>query len=126
MVHKGISGFILKSARLSEVEKAIQTVLDGMQYYSPELVTLLTNKIRKSDNAREIRLTPRETQVLRLLCKGKSTTAIANELVLSTRTVEGCRAKLLQKSGQTNTVKLIFFALQQKLVSQDDIFSTLL
>jgi DNA-binding NarL/FixJ family response regulator len=121
IIHKKISGFIHKSARVNEIEKAIQMVIDGNQFYSEELIQLLKIKHLKIDSDEMPKLTERELQILRLLCKGISITGIANELMLSSRTVEVYNAKILHKTGQSNTINLIVYALQHKLISEDDI-----
>jgi DNA-binding NarL/FixJ family response regulator len=123
MILKGISGFVLKSARLSEIEKAIQVVMEGNNYYSQELTGLIIKKLKYFNTEEKAQLTAREFQVMRLLCKGKSTALIAKELVLSVRTIDGLRTKILQKTGQSNTINLIIHALQMKLITQEEIFN---
>jgi len=51
-----------------------------------------------------------------LLCKGLPNNEIAGKLFLSVRTVEGYRNKLLQKTGSSNVINLVIFALRNKLV----------
>ncbi|HHN72828.1 MAG TPA: hypothetical protein ENK13_01935 [Thermopetrobacter sp.] len=59
------------------------------------------------------RLTPREQEVLRLLCRGKSTKAIARELSISPKTVEYHRANLLRKTGVKSATSLVWLATRQ-------------
>ena len=56
------------------------------------------------------RLTPREHEVLGLLCQGKSTKAIARELSISPKTVEYHRANLLKKTGMKSATSLVCLA----------------
>jgi DNA-binding NarL/FixJ family response regulator len=117
MIEKGISGFMLKNTTISELEKAIQMVSEGNQYFSPEVSGMLAKKI-KDNLLVNLRLTNKEKEVLRLLCKGYSSSEMANELFLSKRTVEGYRARLLQKTEQSNTLNLVIYALKHKLVPE--------
>lgn len=118
MIEKGISGFMLKNTSISELEKAIQMVSDGHQYFSPEVSGMLAKKI-KDNLLVNLRLTSKEKEVLRLLCKGYSSSEMAKELFLSKRTVEGYRARLLQKTEQSNTLNLVIYALKHKLVPEN-------
>jgi len=116
MVDKGITGFMLKNSDVSELKKAIIRVAEGQQYYSEEIMGLLVKKVRGYDTVDKSILTEKETEVLRLLCKGMSNAEIADKLFLSTRTVEGYRNKLLQKTNSANVLNLVIFALKNKLV----------
>ncbi len=61
-------------------------------------------------------LTVREVEVLNLICKGYSTSEIAEKLFISNRTVDGHRASLINKTGSKNTADLVMFAVKNKLV----------
>jgi len=91
-------------------------VSEGQQYFSQEITGKLAKKI-KSDGSETMLLTLKEKDVLKLVCKGFSSMEISKTLFLSTRTVEGYRARLLEKTGQSNTINLVLYALQQNLVS---------
>lgn len=116
LIQKGISGFMLKTAKVPEIETAIQMVSEGRQYYSPEINGMLVNRLRKISSSEVESLTERETEVLNLVCKGFSTVQIADKLCASKRTIEGYKARLLEKTGQPTTLNLVIFALRHKLV----------
>ena len=118
MIQKGIAGFILKSTSINELERAIQLVSDGHQYFSPEINGMLVKKI-KDDHSAKFQLSSKEKDVLQLLCLGYSSTEMANALFLSKRTVEGYRARLLQKTGQSNTLNLVLYAMKHNLVNEN-------
>lgn len=120
MVEKGIFGFILKTADVQDFKRAIRKVLSGQPYYSEEITGLLVKKVRQIDAPEVISFSDKEKEVLRHLCKGSSNTEIAEKLFLSVRTVEGYRNKLLQKTGSTNVLNLMIFALRNKLVLLND------
>jgi DNA-binding NarL/FixJ family response regulator len=116
MVEKGVSGFILKTSGVRDLERAINRVADGQQYYSEEIMGLLVKKVRQIDAVEKVSFTEKEMEVLRLLCKGFTNNDIAEKLFLSVRTVEGYRNKLLQKTGSANTINLMLYALKNKIV----------
>jgi DNA-binding NarL/FixJ family response regulator len=116
MVDKGVYGFILKTSDVRDFERAIKRVADGQNYYSEEIMGLLVKKVRGYDTVDKITFTEKETEVLRLLCKGLSNAEIAEKLFLSIRTVEGYRNKLLQKTGTSNVLNLVIYALRNKVV----------
>jgi DNA-binding NarL/FixJ family response regulator len=117
MVERGVCGFILKTSGLPDFERAIKKVLDGQQYYSEEIMGILVKKFRSYDSPDKLVLSEKETEVLRLLCKGLSNNEIADKLFLSVRTVEGYRNKLLQKTNSANVLNLVIFAVKNKLVT---------
>ena len=117
MVDRGVSGFILKTSGLMDFERAIKKILEGQQYYSEEIMGILVKKFRSYDSPDQLVLSEKEKEVLRLLCKGLSNTEIADKLFLSVRTVEGYRNKLLQKTGSSNVLNLVIFAVKNKLVT---------
>lgn len=117
MINKGVSGYLLKTARAPEIERAIRTVATGQQYFSPELNSILIKKIRQVDSPEKLKFSTREIEILTLLSQGVSTADIAEKLYLSKRTVEGYKARLLEKTEQTNTVNLVIYAIKNKLVN---------
>jgi len=121
MVLLGISGFLLKNTSMNNLDRAIQMVSEGQQYFSPELNGKLARRLKQYSSVEIPQFTPKETEVLRLLARGLNTEEISNELHISKRTVEGYRAKLLQKTDSTNTINLIIYALRNKLIILDEL-----
>jgi DNA-binding NarL/FixJ family response regulator len=123
MIKAGISGFMHKNSDKTSIEKAIQEVLAGNHYFSVEIMSALAKSIYKNSQekstAEAMLLSRRELEVLNLLCKGFANKAIADKLFISPRTVEGYKSKLIQKTGQANSLGLILWAMQNKMVSFD-------
>ncbi len=65
---------------------------------------------------KNVKLSDREIEILQLTCQEHTSTEIAEKLFISTRTVEGHRYKMLEKIGARNTVGLVIFAFENKLV----------
>ncbi len=121
MVMKGVSGFLLKNTSMHNLGRAITMVYCGQQYFSPELNGILAKKIRQISTSEIPQFTQKENEVLRLICKGYSTEEMAHELNISKRTLEGYRAKLLQKTSLNNTINLVIYAIRNKLVTVDEL-----
>jgi two-component system response regulator NreC len=71
---------------------------------------------RRRRESPEPELTPRELDVLRLLVRGNTNRQVADELGLSTRTVESHRANLQGKLGLTSRVELVEYAEEHDLL----------
>lgn len=124
MLEAGVKGFLLKTVEEYELNKAIDMVADGKNYFSDELLPVLTNSLvnRKSKSSTpepELReeLTKREIEVLSLICKGYTIKEIADQLFISQRTVDGHKANLFRKTGVDSSVKLVTFAIKNNLYS---------
>ncbi|MEI7595481.1 MAG: response regulator transcription factor [Bacteroidota bacterium] len=126
MLEVGAKGFLLKNIQGDELEKAITIVNAGGMYYSSELSAMFINnflgnsKEKKDKASEDIKLTKREVDVLKLVCKEMTNQQIADTLFISERTVHGHRANLLDKIGVTNTVGLVKYAIRKGLIDIND------
>jgi DNA-binding NarL/FixJ family response regulator len=118
MVDAGVKGFLLKNSDMNEVKAAIDTVAEGGNYFSSELLQNLVNSLRTSSQTREPQseLSEREIEILILICQGFSNQEIADQLFISKRTVDKHRANILEKSQCKNTAQLVMYAIKRKLV----------
>ena len=116
----GANGYLLKNAEPAEIIKAIYTVHEN-GYYFNDLVnkillkSLVTKHNLKLSFNKNIKLTEREQQVLKLICEEKTIEEIAQILSLSPRVIEGIREKLIEKVGVRNTAGLVMFAVKNGL-----------
>jgi DNA-binding NarL/FixJ family response regulator len=113
VIENGVKGFVLKDADNEELRTAIKQILDGKTYFSQELLLKL---IRNRQSSSRIDLTPREREILKLICQGFNTAEIAVKLFLSERTVENHRASILSKTGCRNSLSLVIYAYRNNLV----------
>lgn len=120
MIQTGIKGFVLKSAGISELIKAITEVSKGENYFSGELLYKLIQNINSNKGAingsSPEKLSTREIEVLKLISSGLSNEDIASQLNISLATVKTHRSALLSKTGSNNTASLIMYALKNKLI----------
>lgn len=124
MIDAGIQGFVIKSAGIEELIKAVNTVYLGQKYYCNEVAQLVINDVvgkktksmANSNTMLDEELTKREREVLELLVKGKTTKEIAENLKLSDRTISNHRGRMLSKFKVNNTASLVSYAVENELV----------
>ncbi|MBD8026366.1 response regulator transcription factor [Ureibacillus sp. Re31] len=97
----GVRGYLLKDSPIEELVHSIRVIMDGRRIYAPELVDFVYED--ESENP----LTERESQVLELVAKGKTTKEIAAELYLSAGTVRNYISTILDKLGVGNRIEAI-------------------
>jgi two-component system response regulator NreC len=118
-IKSGAAGYILKQAAESELISAIQIVMRGDMYVDPSMLrSLIEEKSSPTDVRHESvePLTPRETEVLKLIVQGYTNRQIGKELNISVRTVEGHRANLSGKLGLRSRVDLVRYAREHGLL----------
>lgn len=111
-LREGAAGFLPKSAASTELEQAIQTVMNGEIYISPETSrkTLLEyGKGTKRDLLDS--LSPRQREVLRLIAEGRTTKQIAQTLEISVKTVETHRSQLMERLDIHEVAGLVRYAI---------------
>ncbi|MGA4981931.1 response regulator [Streptomyces cellulosae] len=119
----GASGFLLKDAPPDRLLHGIRTVASGAALLDPEvtrqLVGRYASRIRPSDDGgdRQIPLTPRELEVLRLIADGLSNSEIAAALVISQETVKTFVSRILSKLHLRDRVQAVVYAYRRGLVN---------
>jgi len=119
-IRAGAVGYIVKRAAEAELVGAIRAVWRGDMYVHPAMTRILLKDLAAPpalNGASSLEpLTPRETEVLRLLAKGYTSRQIADTLKVSVRTVEGHRANLMSKLELHSRVELTSFAEEHGLL----------
>lgn len=120
MIDVGAVSYVIKNATPQELMKTINEVSKKGFYYTDYVMKiiqadLLTNKKTKSNFDSNF-LSPREIEVLKLICTQKSTVEIAEQLFISPRTVEGHRNNLLLKTDSRNIAGLVVYAVQNDFI----------
>lgn len=120
---KNVKGFLGKKSVGKDVVTAIKEVSEGKVYVSNNTKEILFNFICNSHSDEEKKnsiygeeLTAREKEVLVLVCEGLRSKEIADQLFISTHTVESHRKNIMLKFNIHNTSHLVKFALENKLV----------
>ncbi len=113
MLKAGASGYVLKGAQTDELINAIRVVAQGEVFLYPpvarKLVQDYLNRVAGSAQSSPS-LSPRETEILRLMAEGCSNKEIAEELVVSPSTVHSHRSNLMSKLGLNSRRELIQYA----------------
>lgn len=110
-----INGYLLKDFILAELEQAVTTVLNDGYFLSPRIEEMLSHHPDHGDQPPA--LTPRQTEILRLVASGRSTKEIARDLSISPKTVEFHRAALMEKIGVHDVTGLTRYAMQSGVIS---------
>jgi DNA-binding NarL/FixJ family response regulator len=111
----GADGYLLKEDADRDLFSAIDNIRRGRTYLSPRLAgEILGKRPPQKDES----LSERELEVLRLICAGSSNREVAEQLFISTRTVESHRARIMAKLGLRSTADLVRYAIQKGLVNQ--------
>jgi len=120
----GVHGYIHKGADKEELINGVKKVMDGVSFYSKDVRDVMVNNYITSLKKKKqllaqpkINLTKRELEVVKLIMKGYTSHQIAEELFISSRTVDTHRANLMQKLDVKNSIELINKVTEENLLS---------
>jgi DNA-binding NarL/FixJ family response regulator len=103
----GARGYLLKGSEQGEVLRAIRAVASGEAIFGPAIATRLIAYFSSARAEAFPELTDREREVLELIAKGRNNQAIANELVLSLKTVRNHVSNVFNKLQVTDRAQAI-------------------
>ena len=109
---RGAKGFVIKHAAGRELVQAIRDTTAGHTFVNPRLGALLAAEPAGPPGG----LTPREAEILGLIAAGHTNPEIADQLVISVRTVETHRAAVQRKLDTVNRAELVAFAKKHGLI----------
>ena len=119
----GARGYLLKSDLTECLAKAVKAVSEGKRFLTPKVSEIVLDGFLKTKGQHQqvertgVQLTPRETQIIRLLAEGRSNKEIASELAIAVRTVETHRAKIMSKLGFHSLAELIHYTMRNGIIS---------
>lgn len=125
MLKLGVRSYLPKDVDKQLLSTAIATVMTEGYYFTDSISRAMMRGLHANSPKQPsfqplaIELTPREAEVLTLICQGYSTNKIAEQLFISDRTVEGHRKNLLEKTNTPNAVSLALFAMKHGLLAAD-------
>jgi two-component system response regulator NreC len=125
MLRAGASGYVPKRAAPDELVSAIRAVSRGEVFLYPSLAGRLVQDYLRRGPAGEgeppgDELTPREQEVLTLIAQGFSNNEIADQLVISAKTVDRHRENIMRKLNLHNRVDLVKYALRKGLIGLEE------
>lgn len=120
MHEAGAIGYLLKNARKKEILEAISSAARHHPAYCSNINSKLARLIATSvfdpaDPSVGISLSDREKEIIRLICMEWSNKQMAEKFNLSTRTIEGYRERILEKTKTNNTVGLVVYAIKNRI-----------
>jgi two-component system response regulator NreC len=119
MLEAGASGYILKGAETTELMNAVRSVARGGVFIYPTLAQRLVQQFLMQSGVNihgQVRLTPREKEVLKLIAEGYSNKEIAEHLVVSPSTIHSHRTNLMQKLKLSTRYELVAYARRHGLI----------
>ncbi len=116
-LESGAHGYLIKSAAVEELLDAIEAVRDGKIYLSSRVSDDVLSHLRQPKRQRVglESLSPRESDLLKLLGAGESLQQCAERMKISTSTASTYRSRIMEKLNLRNTAELIRFALEHNL-----------
>lgn len=116
-IKAGAAGYLTKGVATLELVKAVNQVLSGRKYLSPDVADILADAFENLNSSQTVEsLSDREFEVFKLMASGKSISDIAKQLILSNNTISTFRARVFEKMGFHNNLELIKYAVDYKLI----------
>lgn len=113
----GAHGYLNKAGDPTELVAAVRTVAQGRKYLTREVSEMLVENLASpTSETLHASLSERELQTLLKIASGKRLSDIAEELMLSPKTVSVYRSRLLEKLKLTNNAELAVYAIRNELV----------
>ena len=124
VLEAGANGYVLKNASSEEIVQAVHTVYEGQMALDPSITRKIVARWMSAGQAPaeplKPRPSPREMDVLRLVARGMTNKAIAAQLKISERTVQGHIASLFSKLGVNSRTEAVVRSAQLGWVSLDE------
>jgi DNA-binding NarL/FixJ family response regulator len=116
----GASGYVLKSVADRDLVEACRATMRGEPFVYPEAVKALIRdhleRAKEGEALPDDPLSPRESEIVKLIAEGHTSRDIADTLVISEKTVERHRANILEKLAMRDRVELTRYAIRRGLV----------
>ncbi|MDT8992915.1 response regulator transcription factor [Curvibacter sp. APW13] len=113
----GAHGYLNKAGDPTQIVQAVRTLGAGRKFLTPEVSDMLVNSLAQPvDQAPHEQLSEREMQTLLKIASGKKLSEIADDLMLSPKTVSVYRARLLEKLKLSSNAELAVYANRNNLI----------
>ena len=122
-IRAGANGYLLKTSTPDDLMRAIREVLQGRMPLDPEITSTVVRELERpaeTPPTRPENLSNREIDVIRLIAKGYPNRQIAEELLISDRTVSTHVGRILKKLQLENRTQIALYALRKGLADLDD------
>lgn len=127
MLKAGAKGFILKTSDTSEILRAINKVLTGEEYYCKDAIDVMIKRFIKNTPLipRLLRFegfSPKELEIIKLICKQKTSREISEELFLGEKTINYYRQRIMEKMKVKTSIGIVVYAIKNNMVNINDLF----
>ncbi len=121
MLQVGAAGYVVKSVSSTELVSAVRAVYQGNVYLYPSIARMIIQDYLKQAASGQDSsldgLTPRETEILKLIAGDRRNKEIADMLGISLKTVQAHRTSLMMKLGLHDRTQLVKYAIRKGLIS---------
>jgi two-component system response regulator FimZ (fimbrial Z protein) len=115
-IRAGANGFVSKRKDLNDIYNAVKMILAGYSFFPSETLNYINNPGKRKGESRDMPLSNREVTVLRYLANGLSNKEIAEQLLLSNKTISAHKSNIFAKLGVHTIVELIDYAKSHELL----------
>lgn len=115
-IRAGANGFVSKRKDLGEIYNAVEMILTGYSFFPSETLSFINHLGSRTGAAVDMPLSNREVTVLRYLANGLSNKEIADQLLLSNKTISAHKSNIYSKLGVQSIVELIDYAKAHELL----------
>ncbi len=129
VIELGAHGYFTKNADPEQLDIAIRSIVEKGYYFNSELGSVMRDALAWEKNgikktiavSKEVMITPREIEIIKLICQEYSSEDIGNFLFIEKRTVESHRTNIMKKTKSHNIIGIVLYALKHKLISLDQL-----
>ncbi|BCG08751.1 MULTISPECIES: fimbria biosynthesis transcriptional regulator FimZ [Buttiauxella] len=115
-IQAGANGFVSKRKDQEDIYHAVEMLLSGYSFFPSETLELISNPTSRKSGTDDMPLSNREITVLRYLANGLSNKEIAEQLLLSNKTISAHKSNIFSKLHVTSIVELIDYARVKELL----------
>ncbi|MFC1999099.1 response regulator [Chloroflexota bacterium] len=127
LLDMGVAGYLLKTATGDELIRAVEAANNGESVLDNAITSKLISRFRTPGDVAVVGVKPyeslseRETQILKLAARGMSNQDIADELIISKRTVEGYMRSIFNKLGVGSRTEAVIYGLKRGWFALDEL-----
>ncbi|MGG5835639.1 fimbria biosynthesis transcriptional regulator FimZ [Huaxiibacter chinensis] len=115
-IRAGANGFVSKRKDLNDIYNAVEMLLSGYSFFPSDTLSFINNSTNHRGHSSDTPLSNREVTVLRYLANGLSNKEIAEQLLLSNKTISAHKSNIYTKLGVQTIVELIDYAKAHELL----------
>ncbi|WP_230352306.1 fimbria biosynthesis transcriptional regulator FimZ [Lelliottia sp. WAP21] len=115
-IRAGANGFVSKRKDLNDIYNAVEMLLSGYSFFPSDTLSFINNSTNQRGHSSDTPLSNREVTVLRYLANGLSNKEIAEQLLLSNKTISAHKSNIYTKLGVQTIVELIDYAKAHELL----------